>query len=185
LFAILLSAVSLTADPASGASVIAPAPGEVCMVSAGVREPMRAHISEVADGTIQFGTNLTIMTDCPGGFNLTITEGSIKTPRTYYPGGFYFGEVSTATTGILLEGENWTVNYSGLTFYPPYLLGQVMDSVNPEPYGGESVPVANLRAHEAFIAVVSVLIAWLASVFVLDWFAEWRTSKKLIEEVAD
>jgi hypothetical protein len=43
----------------------------------------------------------------------------------------------------------------------------------------------SVRWHEAFVAIISVILAWVVSILILDRLAEARTSKSLIEEVFD
>lgn len=178
----LLSCLVATQPPAAADSIAAPN-GSVCIVNAFVESSSANHISQIGNGTIQFGTALVIETDCGESYNVTLNGvETIENPQGFV----FYRNISENTHSLSIQGDGWGINYSALSFWPDNQYQNMMGQYAEQPApNGDFWTLSNMRSHEAFVAVLSVGLAWLVSVMIVDRVAEYVTSRTLIEEVIE
>jgi len=165
--------------PASAATVEAP-DGEPCLVLAFTDDGRGLHYSMLGDGTVQFGTELWVESDCPGGFNLTVGGGI----HLVSEGGPILVNVPLTTRTVVVEGEGWNLTYENLQFYPTGTYGEVMEAYGDQPIpAGDYWTLGDLRSHEVWVALVSIVLTWLGTIAVLHRVARWWVERRLVEEV--
>lgn len=170
---------------ATASSVETPRDPDMCLLDAWTTDGTGAHLSKIANRSLMIGLRVSVQTDCVGGFDLSV-DGVFLTHID--EGGRFDFPVTTQTHTITFNGTNSTVRYESLTFYPGGMLSGAVEAYEAglaEQPPGDYYTTGAVRWHEAFVAIISVILAWVVSILILDRLAEARTSKSLIEEVFD
>ena len=157
--------------------------GDYCMIVAYTSDGHGQHHSLIQSGSIQFGTQLSIETDCSDGYNLTLngreypSQFEINSPFVTMP-------IGADTTSITLDGDGWNITYDSLTFYDTgtftNMIGVYDEQAIPE---GEYWSLSNLRSHEIWVSMVAITLTWLGTITVLHQVAKWYVERRLVEEV--
>lgn len=181
---IIVSAiVVLIAAPQHSAAAMVETPDGVCIVNAYVPTSNGDHISQVGNGTIQFGTKLFIETDCPGGYTATLND---EIHIDVAAGGVFYQNVSSDTRSLHLEGEGWNVTFVHLQFWPDQMYSEMlvyyMDQPTPE---GEFWTLSDMRSHEFFVAAATVVVSWLVSMMLVDRASRWVIERQSGKEITE
>ena len=163
----------------AGATVKAP-DGDTCMIVAWTSDGHGSHHSLIQSGSTQFGTQLSIETDCDGGYNLSINGGADFVIES----SFLTIPVGADTKTIRMTGDGWNITYDSLTFYDTGTFFEMVDFYQDAPTPeGEYWTLSNLRSHEAWVALVAIVLTWVGTITVLHQFAKWYVERRLVEEV--
>ena len=153
---------------------------EECMAVAFVLDTKGHHISMISNSTVQFGTDLIIESDC-GPFNVTYSGVTFSSD-----GGYYSDTIDHANREILIQGDGWELNYTNLRFYPTSNYDDIVGYWdNLPPPDGDYMTENEKRTHEFFVALVSVVLAWIVSLMVVDRITGAIIERQTGREVID
>lgn len=181
LFLVLVVAVPTATAATTGATQ---EPG-LCILEVWTTDASGAHLSKLANHSIMIGLHVTAQTDCAGGFDLYVEQDF----RGHFePGARFDFTVTTQTQVMSFNGSNVTLTFAGLSFYPDGMLNEAVAAYEKgfaATPTGDYYSIGSFRVHEAWVALLSVIAAWVVSILLVDRLAAFRTSFTLIEEVVD
>ena len=181
--AVALVLVFSLSGTASGATVRATS-GDTCMIVAWTSDGHGSHHSLIQSGSTQFGTQLSVETDCAGGFNLTISKNAHDPFFLEVGSNFLTIPIGADTKSITLSGDGWNITYDSLTFYDTGTFNQMVELYQePVTQDGDYWTLSSSRSHEAWVALVAIVLTWLGTITVLHNFARWWVERRLVEEV--
>lgn len=172
---------TLVTPPASAAIIVTP--DERCMVVGYAVGHNRNHISMIDNNTIQFGTSVVIESDCVGGFNVSLDGGVAN----FVPeGGVWFSNVSALTRSITVQGDQWSINWSGLSFWGGGHLDSIMTQyVEQQTPRGEYWTLADIRSHDFMVGLVTVLIALVVSLGFVNKLTKFYVERQVGTEITE
>ena len=170
----------LSAFPTSHAATIRAT--DPCIVNGYV--PEANHVSQLANNSIMFGTMLCIETDC-GAYTISIDD---KPPLRVENNQQLVLNVSENTRNILVEfddGHNMT--WVNLQFWPSNMYSGLMSEYQNNLFDddGEFISNKELRTHDFFVALVTVIITWLVSLMIVDRITGHVIERMVGREVVD
>lgn len=181
----LFTVLALAVPTATAASVGTPGEPDLCILEVWTTDASGAHLSKLANRSIMIGLHVTAQTDCTGGFDLYVEE---QFRGHFEPGTRFDFTVTTQTQVMSFNGSNVTLTYAGLSFYPDGMLNEAVAAYElgfAATPPGDYYTIGSYRVHEAWVAGISVVAAWVVSILLVDRLAAFRTSYTLIEEVVD
>jgi hypothetical protein len=170
--------------------LFAPSPSEAasvkalddrCIINGYVPSSSGDHVSQLANNSIMFGTQLFIETDC-GGYTIYIDDGAgvlVGENQTF------FSNVSTSTRTVFIEGDGFNMTWVNLQFWPANMFNGMMLQYQNElvENDGDYWTAQSLRSHEFFVAIVTVFAALLFSLFVVERVSGFLHSRSIGKEI--
>jgi len=171
--------VLIAPSPTSAASV--KALDERCIINGYVPDSSGTHVSQLANNSIMFGTQLFIETDC-GSYTVFIDEGEgvyVSENQTF------FSNVSTTTRTIFIEGNGFNMTWNNLQFWPSNMFnGMMMEYQNDLLIiEGDYWTIESIRSHEFFVAIVTVFASLFCSLFVVERVSGFLHSRSIGKEI--
>jgi hypothetical protein len=153
----------------------------VCMLDVWSTDGSGKHLSKIGNGTLNIGLEITAMTDCSEGFDLSI-DGE---PSGHLQGGsIIIFNVRTTTHQLDFIHPNGTTSFQNLTFYPSDMMSNAIIQYELiEEKDGDYWTAASLRSHEFFVALVTVFSSLLFSLFVVERVSGFLHSKSIGKEI--
>ncbi|HHZ97139.1 MAG TPA: hypothetical protein EYN67_16680 [Flavobacteriales bacterium] len=152
-----------------------------CILDVWTTDGAGSHLSKIGNGTLQIGLEVTAITDCEEGFNVSIDGEELGFLQG---GGFLFFTVSTSTHTMEFQNPNGTTSFQNLTFYPADMMGQAIDFYEfQEIQDGDYWTAQSLRSHEFFVALVTVFSSLLFSLFVVERVSGFLHSRSIGKEI--
>ncbi len=180
LFFLVLIVVSSPASPLAVAAMGTQIEG-ACILDVWTTDGAGSHLSKIGNGTLQIGLEVTAITDCEEGFNVSIDGEELGFLQG---GGFLFFTVSTSTHTMEFQNPNGTTSFQNLTFYPADMMGQAIDFYEfQEIQDGDYWTAQSLRSHEFFVALVTVFSSLLFSLFVVERVSGFLHSRSIGKEI--
>ncbi len=169
-----------TTPPASAATIRAP-DGDICITVAYVIDHQGHHISMISNGTIQFGTELYVESDC-GRFNVSI-DGQ---QPVEVEGGLYINNISASTRTIDIGGDGWQLNYTNLQFWPTMAFNDAINYwVNQPSPEGEYWTLQELRGHDFWVGFATVLVSLIVSLSIVNTLARRFVEREIGKEITE
>lgn len=169
--------------PLSSGAAIVKANGSKCIVNGYVPSTTGDHVSQLSNNSIMFGTKLFIETDC-GGYQISFDEGE---PISISENQFLVTNVSENTRTITIEGDGFNMSYVNLQFWPSNMYASMMDEYQyklTEQSGGFWSD-GDIRAHEFWVAIVTVICSLVVSLFVVDRFSKFQIERQVGLEITE
>ena len=152
-----------------------------CMLDVWSTDSTGKHLSKIGNNTLNIGLEITAMTDCEDGFNLSID--GVESGRLQ-GGGVLVFSVSTTTHQIDFIHPNGTSSFQNLTFYPSDMMGQAIEFYEHEEKAeGDYWTADNIRSHEFFVALLTVFSSLLCSLFVVERISGYLHSRSVGREI--
>jgi hypothetical protein len=176
--------IGFTLSPTVAGATVRATDGDNCMIVAFTSDGHGQHHSLIQSGSVQFGTQLSIETDCPGAFNLTITSPE-KPPAIIEVNSMMLTiPIGADTNAIMLAGDGWNITYDSLTFYDTGTFHEMVLSYDEQPIqDGDYWTLSNLRSHEVWVSLVAIVLTWVGTITVCHQIARWWVERHLVEEV--
>ena len=176
--------IGVCLSPSVAGATVRATDGDNCMIVAYTSDGHGQHHSLIQSGSVQFGTQLTVETDCSGGYNLSISNGIKKELSLEIISPFMILPIGADTTSITLDGDGWNITYDSLTFYDTGTFNEMVLIYDEQPIPeGEYWSLSNLRSHEIWVSLVAITLTWLGTITVLHQVAKWYVERRLVEEV--
>ena len=176
--------IGVCLSPSVAGATVRATDGDNCMIVAYTSDGHGQHHSLIQSGSVQFGTQLTVETDCSGGYNLSISNGIKKELSLEIISPFMILPIGADTTSITLDGDGWNITYDSLTFYDTGTFNEMVLIYDEQPIPeGEYWSLSNLRSHEIWVSMVAITLTWLGTITVLHQVAKWYVERRLVEEV--
>jgi len=180
LFFLVLVVVSSPASPLAVAATGTQIEGG-CLLDVWTIDGTGSHLSKIGNGTLQIGLQVTAITDCEEGFNIT-KDGELV--GSLEGGGFLMFTVSTTTHSIEFTNSAGVISFQNLTFYPADMMGQAIQFYEyQETPEGDFWTAQSLRSHEFFVAIVTVFASLLFSLFVVERVSGFLHSRSIGKEI--
>ncbi len=146
--------------------------------------PEANHVSQLANNSIIFGTMLFIETDC-GAYNITIDEQPALRVENNQQ---LILNVSQESRNILVEFDGgYNMTWVNLQFWPSNMYSGFMDDYNSQLFEneGDFMTKDDIRSRDFWVALVTVVLAWIISLMVVDRITGAIIERQTGREVID
>ena len=176
--------IGVCLSPSVAGATVRATDGDNCMIVAYTSDGHGQHHSLIQSGSVQFGTQLSVETDCSGGYNLSISNGIEKELSLEVNSLTLVIPIQADTKTITMAGDGWNITYDSLTFYDTGTFNEMVEIYYEQPIpDGDYWSMANLRSHEIWVSLVAITLTWLGTITVLHQVARWYVERRLVEEV--
>jgi len=154
-----------------------------CMVEAWTVDGLGNHYSRLQNNSLNIGLQLYAITDCENGFNFSVDGVRVGALNG---GGFLTYTLSTTNHRVDFENNEGAISFQNLTFYPNDMMSQAIHFYeNPPPVEGDYWTSSSLRAHEFWVAIVTVICSLVVSLFVVDRFSKFQIERQVGLEITE